>query len=100
MNNKKIKLISFLSLSLLVFPFVSLADAVTETISNITTWIVTVSTGLAILMYTIGGFLWMSDAGNAEKSKIAKNIITSTTIGLVIILLAAGLTSIIKGFVD
>jgi len=100
MNIKTNKTISFLSLLLLVVPFISSADAVTDTISNITTWIVTVSTGLAILMYTVGGFLWMSDAGNAEKSKIAKSIITSTTIGLVIILLAAGLTSIIRGFVD
>ena len=100
MNIKTTKIISFLSLLLFAVPFISSADAVTDTISNITTWIVTVSTGLAILMYTVGGFLWMSDAGNAEKSKMAKSIITSTTIGLVIILLAAGLTSIIRGFVD
>lgn len=40
----------------------------------------------------------MSDAGNAERAKTAKSIIVSTTIGLVIIL-AAGLTSIIRGFV-
>ncbi|MFA5755209.1 MAG: pilin [Candidatus Paceibacterota bacterium] len=100
MNIKTNKTISFLSLLLFVVPFISSADAVTDTISNITTWIVTVSTGLAILMYTVGGFLWMSDAGNAEKSKMAKSIITSTTIGLVIILLAAGLTSIIRSFVD
>ena len=100
MNIKTTKIISFLSLLLFAVPFISSADAVTDTISNITTWIVTVSTGLAILMYTVGGFLWMSDAGNAEKSKMAKSIITSTTIGLVIILLAAGLTSIIRSFVD
>jgi hypothetical protein len=49
-------------------------------------------------MYTIGGFLWMSDAGNAERVKMAKNIIVSTTIGLIIVLLAAGLASVIEGF--
>lgn len=98
MNKIKNK-ISFLLVTVLLIPVIASADAITSTISNITTWIVTVSTGLAILMYTVGGFLWMSDAGNAEKAKMAKSIIVSTTIGLIIILLAAGLTSIIRGFV-
>jgi hypothetical protein len=98
MNKIKNK-ISFLLVAVLLIPVIASADAVTSTIDNITSWIVTISTGLAILMYTIGGFLWMSDAGSAERSKMAKSIIVSTTIGLVIILLAAGLTSIIRGFV-
>ncbi len=98
MNKTKNK-ISFLLVAVLLIPVIASADAVTSTIDNITSWIVTISTGLAILMYTVGGFLWMSDAGSAERSKMAKSIIVSTTIGLVIILLAAGLTSIIRGFV-
>lgn len=98
MNKTKNK-ISFLLVAVLLIPVIASADAVTSTIDNITSWIVTVSTGLAILMYTVGGFLWMSDTGSAERSKMAKSIIVSTTIGLVIILLAAGLTSIIRGFV-
>ncbi|MFA5228297.1 MAG: hypothetical protein WC446_00815 [Candidatus Paceibacterota bacterium] len=99
MKNIKNK-ISFLLIVAMLIPVVASADAVTSTISNVTTWVVTVSTGLAILMYTAGGFLWMSDAGNAERVKMAKSIIVSTTLGLVIILLAAGLTSIIRGFVN
>ncbi|MDK2949203.1 MAG: Type secretion system pilin [Patescibacteria group bacterium] len=98
MNKTKNK-ISFLLVAVLLIPVIASADAVTSTIDNITSWIVTISTGLAILMYTVGGFLWMSDTGSAERSKMAKSIIVSTTIGLVIILLAAGLTSIIRGFV-
>ena len=99
MNKTKNKILSFLLVVILLVPIITSADAVTDTIKNITNWVVTVSTGVAILMYTIGGFLWMSDAGNAERAKMAKNIIVSTTIGLVIILLATGLTSIIRGFV-
>lgn len=98
MNKIKNK-ISFLLVAVLLIPVIASADAVTSTIDNITSSIVTISTGLAILMYTVGGFLWMSDTGSAERSKMAKSIIVSTTIGLVIILLAAGLTSIIRGFV-
>jgi uncharacterized integral membrane protein len=99
MNKTKNKILSFLLVVILLVPIITSADAVTDTIKNITNWVVTVSTGVAILMYTIGGFLWMSVAGNAERAKMAKSIIVSTTIGLVIILLAAGLTSIIRGFV-
>ena len=106
MNKIKYKKISFLLIAVLLIPVIILADEEAEppdkvetTIENITHWVSTISTGVAILMYTIGGFLWMSDAGNAERAKMAKSIIVSTTIGLVIILLAAGLTSIIRGFV-
>lgn len=98
MENIKNKILSLLIVISLV-PVIVSADAVTDTIANITTWIITVSTGLAILMYTIGGFLWMSDGGNSERAKMAKNIIVSTTLGLVIILLAAGITSIVSGLV-
>ena len=106
MNKTKNKILSFLLVAVLLIPVIVLADEeadtvdkVQTTIKNITRWVTTISTGVAILMYTIGGFLWMSDAGNAERAKMAKSIIVSTTIGLVIILLAAGLTSIISGFV-
>lgn len=106
MNKTKNKILSFLLVAVLLIPVIVLADEeadtvdkVQTTIKNITRWVTTISTGVAILMYTIGGFLWMSDAGNAERAKMAKSIIVSTTIGLVIILLATGLTSIIRGFV-
>ncbi|MFA5433536.1 MAG: pilin [Candidatus Paceibacterota bacterium] len=85
---------------IMLVPFLASADVVTETIDNITTWIVGISIGLATLMYVVAGFLWMADAGNAERVKMAKSIITSTTIGLVVILVAKGIISIIKGFVD
>ena len=84
---------------IILVPFLASADAVTDTITNITDWIVTISLGVATLMYIVGGFLWMADAGNAERVKTAKSIIWSTTIGLVVILMAKGMISIVKGFV-
>lgn len=74
-------------------------DNVTDTIKNITDWIVSISLGLATLMYIVGGFLWMSDAGNTERVKTAKSIIVSTTIGLVVILMAKGMISIVSSLV-
>ena len=75
-------------------------DSVTNTIENITGWVITVSLVLATMMYVVGGFLWMSDAGNLERVKTAKSIIVSTTIGLVVILMANGLISIVKTLVE
>lgn len=84
---------------IMLVPFLASADSFTETIENITQWIITVSLGLAALMYVAGGFLWMSDAGNAERAGTAKKIIVSTTIGLVVILMANGIISIVTNLV-
>jgi hypothetical protein len=96
---KKQDILTFLILAgIIVVPMLVSADgdSVTGTIENITGWVITVSLVLATMMYVVGGFLWMSDAGNLERVKTAKNIIVSTTIGLVVILMANGLISIVK----
>ncbi|HNY36071.1 MAG TPA: pilin [Candidatus Pacearchaeota archaeon] len=91
---------SIVLMGAMFIPFLASADAVTDTISNITNWIITISAGLAVLMYVIAGFLWMSDGGSAERAKMAKSIIGSTTIGLIVILLAAAIASVVSGFVN
>jgi hypothetical protein len=91
--------LSIVLVAVFLIPFMVSADQVTDTIKNITGWMVTVSLVVASLMYVIGGFLWMSDAGNLERSKTAKNIIVSTTIGLMVILIANALISIVQGLV-
>ena len=96
---KQYLIISVVLMGLILVPYLASADAVTDTIENITDWIVSISIGLATLMYIVGGFLWMSDAGNVERVKIAKSIIMSTTIGLVVILMAKGMISIVSSLV-
>ncbi|MDD2274555.1 MAG: hypothetical protein PHV29_01570 [Candidatus Pacebacteria bacterium] len=98
----KNRLISFLFVVTLLTPVIVFGEgnAVTKTIDEIREWIVLVSTGLAILMYTVSGFLWMSDAGNAERVKMARSIMVSTTIGLIIILMAAAISSIVGDIVQ
>ena len=100
---KKQDILLFLALAgVIVVPMLVSAnnDNVTDTIENITEWVITVSLVLATMMYVIGGFLWMSDAGNMERVKTAKSIIVSTTIGLIVILMANGLISIVKQLVQ
>jgi hypothetical protein len=96
---KKIKnKILFLLAVILLIPFVASADAVVDVIDNIKSWIYDVSVALAVLMYLVAGFLWMSDAGSVERVKLAKNIMISTTIGLLIVLMAGAIANIVAGF--
>jgi len=101
---KQAIILSCLLIAVLLLPVLVSADATTDdaigkTIDNITGWIVKISLGVAILMYVIGGYFWIIDTGNMESVKMAKNIITSATIGLVIILIANSLVSVVKTLV-
>lgn len=101
MNNKSKNILSFLLLIFLMVPFYfASADDVEDVINRVKDWIVLISGALAILMYVVAGFLWMSDAGNAERSKLAKSIIVSTTIGLIIVLMAMGISEIVTKIVE
>ncbi len=68
-------------------------DALIDTVIDFIFWI-----GMAMgpLMIIIAGFLFMTAGGDTDKIKKAKNIITWTFIGLMIILLSRGLISAIK----
>lgn len=96
---KQLLSLSIILFAVFIIPFIASADSVTATLTNITEWIRNVSLAVAALMYIIAGFMWMSDAGNAERSKLAKSIIASTTIGLIVILMANGLMSIVQSLV-
>ena len=43
---------------------------------------------VAVIFIIIGGFMWMTSAGNEEKLKKAKGMIQAAIVGLVIVMLA------------
>ena len=47
---------------------------------------------IAVVLVLYGGFMWMTAAGNEERVTKAKQILTAALIGLVIIIMAWGLT--------
>jgi len=51
-------------------------------------WILGILGLVAVVMIILGGFIWMTAAGNEEKVRKAKAILTSAIIGLVIVLLS------------
>ena len=50
---------------------------------------------IAVVLVLYGGFMWMTAAGNEERVKKAKQILTAALIGLVIIIMAWGLTQFV-----
>ena len=50
---------------------------------------------LALVMFIYGGLLWMTAAGNEERITKAKQILIAALIGLIIIIMAWGLTQFV-----
>ena len=104
----KHKLVNFIVFSLLFSLFLPLicqaivienplkAESFIDLVDIITNFIFWVGIAIGPLMIIIGGFYFLTAAGNEEKIRTAKNIILYTVIGLAIILLAKGLISVIK----
>lgn len=55
---------------------------------------------VAVVMIIIGGFIWMTAAGNEEKVEKAKKLLTAGLIGLVIILSAYAIASYVIGTIS
>ncbi len=52
---------------------------------------------IAVVMILLGGFRWMTAAGNEEKVASAKKILSAAIIGLVIIILAWAIVFFVSG---
>ena len=52
---------------------------------------------IAVVIFLVGGFKWMTAMGNEENVKKAKELMVAGIIGLVIILSAWGITTFVLG---
>ena len=52
---------------------------------------------LFMILLIYGGILWMTSAGNEQQAEKAKNIITQSVVGLLVVLLAYAFTFFIIG---
>ena len=50
---------------------------------------------IAVVLILVGGFMWMTAAGNDDKVATAKKIMTAGIIGLVIVLAAFGIAKFV-----
>jgi len=67
------------------------------TVINIISWVLGILALVAVVMIIIGGFQWMTAAGNEEKIEKSKKIISAAVIGLIIVLLAWAIVIFVAG---
>lgn len=107
MKKHKKKLIIFLSLLVIVVPFLALGqvridnpiehDTFSELITAIIKFIRTLALVAAPIIFIIAGLMYYLAAGNPEQVKKATDLMKWAAIGLVIILIAEGISMVIRG---
>lgn len=55
---------------------------------NLISWVLSIVSLVAVSMIIIGGFQWLTSAGNEEKVEKAKKTISSAVVGIVVVILA------------
>ncbi|MFC1662553.1 pilin [Patescibacteria group bacterium] len=111
---KKIKNIALLSTALLLIAAPALAQTsfsiedigssvglgsadLKDTVVNIIQWVLGILALVAVVMIIVGGFQWLTAAGNDEKIEKAKKVISAAVIGLIIVLLAWAIVIFVAG---
>jgi len=64
-------------------------------LGNIINVVLGITGSIALVMFILGGFTWMTSAGNSERVSRGKNILIWATIGLVIIFSAYALVKFV-----
>ena len=67
----------------------------TDVIAKVTNWLTTLVGIIAVLFLIYGGLVYITSAGNKERAESAKKIITYSVIGLVIVVLARVVVSLV-----
>ena len=69
-------------------------------IDTIATWLLGIGSTIAVIIVIWAAFLFMTSGGNKEKVTTARKTLWYAIIGLTILLLAKGVTSIIQNFLS
>lgn len=72
------------------------ATSFDELINNIAYWIFNIAIPLSVLMFLIGGFMFLVSGGNEQRVTQAKKLMIWSAVGLAICLIGSGFTSMIR----
>ncbi len=97
---KQILIIYLLFVFPLAFALAQYDDAITQTIKNITNYISFLAGLLAVLFVVVGGVMFSTAGGNDKQVGTAKEMIKYAAIGLAVVLVAQGITSIVRSLVS
>jgi hypothetical protein len=67
-------------------------------IIRVITWILAITLAVDVLFMIIGGFLYITSAGNEERAKKGRTTVINAIIGLVIIILAYVIANVVSSF--
>lgn len=73
--------------------------SVNELIKKILTWLLGIAFGVAVLFLIVGGFWYITSAGNEETAEKGKNTAINAIIGIVIIVLSWVIINVVTGLV-
>lgn len=68
-----------------------------STVINIVNYVLGLLGLIAVIMIIIGGFQWLTAAGNEERVEKAKKVISAAVVGLIVILLAWAIVIFVVG---
>lgn len=71
-----------------------------EVVSALVNFVLLVSIPLTAILFIIAGFYYLTAGANPENVKKAKNLIVWTIIGLAIILVSGGISTLIKNILE
>jgi sterol desaturase/sphingolipid hydroxylase (fatty acid hydroxylase superfamily) len=69
-------------------------------INTIATWLLGIGSTIAVIMVLWAAFLFMTSGGNQQKVTQARQTLWYAIIGLAVLLLAKGVTSIVQNFLS
>jgi hypothetical protein len=75
------------------------ATSFTQLIRMVINWLLGISFGIAVLFLIIGGFWYITSAGNEETAEKGKNTAVNAIIGIVIIVLSYVIVNVVSSLV-
>lgn len=78
---------------------ISTSTNIVEIVFTVINWVLIVTGAFAVLMLIIGGFRYITSAGNEGQVEAAKETMTAAIIGLVIVLLAFVIAATINSII-
>lgn len=76
----------------------SAGTSVTSLISTVINWLLGIAFGVAVLFLIIGGFWYITSAGNEEQSDKGRKTILNAIIGIIIIVLSYVIVNVVSNF--
>ncbi len=74
--------------------------SVNQLISTVIRWMLGIAFGIAVLFLIIGGFWYITSAGNEETAEKGKNTAINAIIGIIIIILSYVIVSVVSNLVS